>query len=359
MLRTLDRLNRMDLGFNPANLLTLQVAPTRNPVDFFTTLRERVESIPAIQAVAVTSGAPMTTFSTSVHVFPVGPAGISASESIQSHWRIVTAEFFEALEIPLLKGRTFSPQDDERAPKVVVVNRTLARMLWGDDDPIGKRVSPGGGDDYSTVIGVVGDIRSHNPAAGPIPSFYMSGYRGMWSPMTLVIRTAGDWRALIPAIKNAVKSLDPALPVFGIKTMEDLLRERVAQQRTMAGLLASFAALALALAAIGLYGVMAYATSQRTREVGIRKALGAQHVDVIGPLLRDGLFLVAAGTGLGLVMALGVSLTMQGMLTGVAPGDPLTFAATAVLLSAVALLACYIPARRAAKTNPLEALRGE
>jgi putative ABC transport system permease protein len=359
MLRTLDRLNRMELGFNPNNLLTLQVAPPRNQVEFFTTLRERVAALPTVQTVAITSGAPMTTFNTSLNVVPVSPALIPPSESIQSHWRLVTAEFFQTLQIPVLAGRVFTPQDTENAPKVVVVNRTLAKMLWGDEDPVGKRVSPGGGDDYSTVIGVVGDIRSHSPARAPIPTFYMSGYIGMWSPMTLVIRTSGDPRAVLPAVKSAVATLDPTLPVFGITTMGGLVRERVAQQRATAALLTAFAVVALVLAAMGLYGVMAYATSQRTREVGIRKALGAQHVDVVGALLRDGVVLVVAGTGVGLVIALGVSRTMRGMLTGVGPNDPLTFVATAIALAVVTLVACYIPARRAALTNPLDALRGE
>jgi putative ABC transport system permease protein len=359
MLRTMDRLNRMELGFNPTNLVTLQVAPARNQIEFFTALRERVAALPGVQAVAVTSGAPMTTFNTSLNVVPVSPALIPPSQSIQSHWRLVTAEFFQALQIPVLKGRVFSPQDNDTAPKVVVVNRTLATMLWGDDDPIGKRVSPGGGDDYSTVIGVVGDIRSHSPARAPIPTFYMSGYLGMWSPMTLVIRSTGDPRAVIPGVRTIVKSLDPSLPVFGVSTMDGLVQERVAQQRTTAALLTAFACVALVLAATGLYGVMAYATSLRTREVGIRKALGAQQVDVLGALLRDGVLLVIAGTTVGLMIALVVSRSMRGMLTDIGPNDPLTFAATPFVLAIVTLLACYIPARRAARANPLDALRGE
>jgi predicted permease len=359
MLRTLDRLHRTELGFTTTNVLTLQVGPPRNQVEFFTMLRERVAALTGVQAVAVTSGAPMTTFNTSLNIVPVSPALIPPTESIQSHWRLVTAEFFEALQIPVLKGRVFTPQDKHETQKVIIVNRTLATMLWGDEDPIGKRVSPGGGDDYSTVIGVVGDIRSHTPANAPIPTFYMSAYRGMWSPMTLVIRTAGDPRAVIPGVRSAVKSLDPSLPVFNITTMDGLVRERVARQRATAALLAAFASIALTLAAMGIYGVMAYATSQRTREVGIRKALGARHFDVIAPLLRDGVVLVIAGTGLGLAVALIVSRSMRGMLTGVGPNDPLTFAGTAMILAIVTLFACYIPARRAARTSPLEALRGE
>jgi hypothetical protein len=259
----------------------------------------------------------------------------------------------------VLKGRVFTPRDDEKAPKVIVVNRTLATMMWGDEEPVGKRVSPGGGADYSTVIGVVGDIRSHSPALAPMPTFYMSGYRGMWSPMTLVIRTSGDPRSVIPGVRGAVAALDRTVPIFGVTTMHGLVRERVAQQRAVAALLTAFAVVALTLASMGLYGVMAYATSQRTREVGIRKALGAQYLDVIGALLRDGLLLVVGGTAVGLAIALGVGRTMREMLTGVSPRDPLTFVATIVLLSIVTLLACYVPARRAARANPLDALRGD
>ncbi|MEO7275343.1 MAG: FtsX-like permease family protein, partial [Vicinamibacterales bacterium] len=359
MLRTLDRLYRTDLGFNTAQLLTLQVAPAGDHVQFLTTLLERVGAVPGVRSAAVTSGAPMSTANTSVHVFPVGPARIPPSASIQAHWRIVTAGFFHAMEIPLLAGRVFAPGDDGSANKVVIVNRTLATTLWGDGDPIGRRVSPGGGDDYSTVIGVVADIRSHDPAAPPIPSFYMSAYAGMLSPMTLVVRAGDDPLALVPAIRSAVQALDPTAPVFQTKLMADLLGERVAARRTFAGLLAGFAALALALAAVGLYGVMAYATARRTREFGIRKALGARSRDLMGSVLRDAGRLVALGTAAGLVIALGVTRTMRGMLTGVGPGDPLTFVGAALLLTAVTLLACYLPARRATAADPLTALRGE
>jgi putative ABC transport system permease protein len=357
MLRTLDRLHGMDLGFNAARILTVQVEPTRDQIAFFTTLRDRVMAMPGVEAVGVTSGAPMTTFNTSLNVFPAGPALIPPTESIQSHWRIVTAEFFQAMEIPLLKGRTFTPRDDEHAQKVVVVNQTLAKLLWGDGDPIGRRVSPGGGDDYSTVIGVVGDIRSHNPAAAPMPGYYMSAYSGIWGPMTLVIRTNAPASGIVPAIRRELKGLDPTLPLFEIRSMDELVRERVAPQRTVAGLLSSFAVVALLLAAVGIYGVMAYATEQRTREVGLRMALGAQRLDVLTPLMREGAGLIAAGTALGLVLAVGTTPLMRGLLTDVSPGDPLTLAGATLVLTAVSLFACYLPARRALKVHPVVALR--
>jgi predicted permease len=312
-----------------------------------------------VQAVGVTSGAPMNTFNTSLNVFPSGPASIPQTESIQSDWRIVDAEYFRTMEIPIVKGRSFTINDDEHAQKVVIVNETLARMLWGDEDPVGRRVSPGGGDDYSTVIGVAGDTRSHTPALAPSPAYYMSAYNGIWGPMTLMIRTAGPANAIVSSVRSEVKALDPTLPVFEIKSMDDLLRERVTPQRTVAGLLMSFAGVALVLAAVGVYGVMAFSARQRTREVGVRIALGAQRLDVLAPLMRDGATLIVTGAALGLALAFGTTQFMRGLLTDVGPGDPLTFVAATLVLAVVSLGACYVPARRALKVHPIVVLRSE
>jgi predicted permease len=359
MLRTLDRLSRIDLGFTPERILTVQVAPRANPEAFFATLLERVARLPKVDAVGATSGAPMTSGNTSLNVFPVGWAAIPEAKSVQADWRIVSQDYFRAMEVSLLKGRVFTPHDDEAAPKVIIVNRSLAKMLWGDGDPLGRQVNPGGGTSYSTVIGVVDDVRSHNPAVPPAPSYYMSAYRGVWGPMTLVIRTSADAHQLVPLIRTEVKALDPTLPVYQIRTMDDLVRERIAPQRLMASLLAIFASLALLLTVVGIYGVIAYATVQRTREVGIRLALGAQHLHVLGPLVREGAMLIGGGAALGIAIALPVTQLMRGLLTDVSPADPLTFAATTALLTVASLVACYVPARRALRVDPVVALRAE
>jgi putative ABC transport system permease protein len=359
MLRTLQQLYGTDLGFNPANLVTVRVEPTANQIEFLTTLRERIIALPGVQAIGATSGAPMTTFNTSLNVFPAGPALIPRTDSIQSHWRIVTGEFFETMGIRVVKGRTFRPGDDGRAQKVVIVNETLARMLWGAEDPIGRRISPGGGDDYSTVIGVAGDIRSHNPALAPLPSYYMSAYSGIWGPMTLVIRSTADVGGLAAAIRREVKALDPTLPLFDVRTMRDLVTERIRPQRTVTALLTAFAVVAVALAAVGIYGVMAYATEQRRREVGVRMALGARNLDVLSALLREGAGLIAAGIAAGVALALAATRLMTGLLTDVRPGDPLTLAMAVLVLASVSLLACYLPVRRALKIHPVAVLRSE
>lgn len=360
LLRNLDQLRRTDLGYAPENVLTLQLAPTRNREAFFAQLQERVSALPGVRAVGLTTSAPMARGNTSTNVFPVGPALLPETTSIQCEWRIVNADYFRALGTPLLKGRVFRPSDNGKAAKAVVINQALARLLWGDGDPIGRQINPGGGTDYSTVIGIVGDIRSRDPAIAPRPAYFMSAYRGIPPmPMTLALRATGDPRELLPAIRAEVKALDPGVPLAEIKLLDELVSDRLAQPRMQAGVLAGFAALALVLAVIGTYGVMAYAVSQRTREVGIRMALGAQRGDVLRPLMGEGVGLIAAGVILGLAGALAATRLMQSMLTNISVYDPLTFIATTVMLVAAALLACWLPARRAIRIDPLVALRAE
>jgi putative ABC transport system permease protein len=323
------------------------------------TLLERVARLPGVTAVGATSGAPMTSGNTSLNLYPVGAAAIPESKSVQADWRIVSEDYFRAMGIALVKGRVFTAHDNQNAPKRIIVNRTLARLLWGNVDPVGRQVNPGGGTSFSTVIGVVDDVRSHNPGVAPAPTYYMSAYRGIYGPMTLVVRSTAQAEQLVSSIRSEVQNLDATLPIFQIRTMEDLVRSRLAPQRLTTGVLATFAGLALLLAVAGVYGLVAYATAQRTREVGIRLALGARRPDVLRPLMRDGATLILGGIAVGIALALPTMRLMRGFLTDVSPGDPLTLAGTTVLLAAASLAACYVPARRALKVDPIITLRAE
>lgn len=356
--RTLSHLNRVDLGFTPSQVMTARLAPRDRPEAFFADLLARVRAIPEVAMAGAVSNTPMSEGNLSLHVFPVGDARIAATESVQADWRIVTDGYFGAMETPVLAGRDFSMRDDERAPKVIIVNQTLARMVWGDRDPIGRQLDlGGGGGEPATVVGLVRDMRHHNPAVAPPPTYYVPAARGVMGAMTFVIRTDADAVTLMPRIREHVNALDPSLPVYDITTMDALMRQRLAPQRLTAGVLTGFGALALLLAVLGIYGVMAYSTRQRARESAIRLALGATRRNVIWSLVREGGALVAAGAMVGLAAAIPLSRLMDSLLTDVSPGDPLTFAVAVGTLSAAALLACYIPAYRTARTNPLETLR--
>ena len=359
-IRTLTHLSRVDLGFTPSQVMTARLAPRDRPEAFFTDLLARVRAIPTVAMAGAASHVPMSEGNLSLHVFPVGEARIAATESVQADWRIVTDGYFGAMETPLLAGRDFSTRDDERAPKVIIVNQTLARLVWGDRDPVGRQLDlGGGGGEPATVIGLVSDMRHHNPAVAPSPTYYVPAARGVWGAMTMVIRTDADAATLMPRIRDHVNALDPSLPVYDINTMDALMRQRLAPQRLTAGVLTGFGALALLLAVLGIYGVMAYSTRLRARESAIRLALGATRRNVIWSLAREGGALVAAGAVIGFAGAIPISRLMDSLLTDVSPGDPLSLAVAAGVLSAAALLACYIPARRTAHINPVQTLRGD
>lgn len=365
MVRTLDQLRRTHLGFETKSILTLRISPNDDPKAFFTALTDRIEALPGVAAVGLTNSPPMADYNTSLNVFAVGPSRIAPTESIQSEWRLVNDEYFRAMGIPVIQGRVFTKADDGQARRSVVVNQTLSRMLWGDANPIGREINPGGGTTYSTVIGMVGDIRSRDPAVAPTPGYYMSAHRFIWGPMTFAVRARtqpgedADVSRLLPLIRAEVHALDPTLPIFAIETMSGLVDHRLATERLTTGLLGGFALLALILASVGLYGVLAFATEQRTHEVGIRMALGARRIDVVGPIVRDGIRLVVTGLVIGLAVALGVTQLLRSLLTDVSPLDPPAYIGAVVLLGAVSLVACWLPARRAAKVDPMTALRAE
>jgi putative ABC transport system permease protein len=356
--RTLAHLQRVDLGFSPERILTMQVAPRSNPETVMASLLDEVRAIPEVISAGAVSGAPMSDLNLSLHVFPVGPARLAPPESLQADWRIVSDGYFAAMETPVLAGRDVTPRDDETGPKVIVVNETLARLMWGDGNPVGRQLDlGGGGGEPATVVGLVADMRHHDPAVAPTPAYYVPAARGVWGAMTLVVRTAMASDQTAARVRAAVARLDPALPVFDVRSLGSFVRARTAPQRLTALTLVAFGTLAVVLAGLGLYGLLAYSARQRRREHAIRLAFGATPADLRRAALLDGGRLVLAGLTLGLVATAAVTRVMQSLLAGISPTDPAALLGAAAVLTIVASLACWLPARRAARVDPAGALR--
>jgi putative ABC transport system permease protein len=275
--------------------------------------------------------------------------------------RVVGPGYFNTMQIPLVKGRDFTDADHDEAAPVVVISEKAAAHYWPGQDPIGKRLKPGSATDdipWRTVIGVVKDVRQNDFIKQPKPQMYWSYHEVRdFPPNALVVRTQVAPLSLAASVRNVIWSVDKDQPVSEIRTMSDIVSQAVARQRFSMLLLGLFAGLALLLAAVGIYGVMSYSVAQRTREIGIRMALGAQKRDVLGMTLRHGLQLVAIGVVIGIAGAVGLTRLMASLLFGVTATDPGTFAAITIILGGVALLAIYIPAMRSMKVDPVIALR--
>ena len=276
----------------------------------------------------------------------------------------VSPEYFAALRVPLLEGRLLDARDGADAPNSVVVNQAFVRRYFEKEDPIGKRFTAGlgrgtGGPKMWTIVGVIGNTKQRGLASEITPEVTASSLQWPLSTMTLVLRTSVPPLSVASAVRKEVSDLDKNLPLFGVQTMDDLLSAEVASQRFNAGALAGFAALAVLLAAVGIYGVMAYAVSQRTREMGVRIALGAGAGNVLRMILSQGLRLAVIGVALGLVASFALTRLMTGLLFGVKPTDPGTFGLVTGALLAVAVIACWIPAWRATRVDPVIALRYE
>ena len=269
--------------------------------------------------------------------------------------------YFAAMSIPLQNGRVFTDRDRKGAPLAVVINHTLALMFFQNENPVGKRlyIEWGHPKDTYEIIGVVGDVRQTSMDRDPKPGVFLSTLQEPTSPVNLVIRSQGDPAKLTKAIQAEIHALDRNIPISDVKTMEDYVSESVAAPRFNMILLAGFAALALVLAALGVFGVVSYSVAQRTQEVGIRRALGAEAGNVMRLVLAHGMSLTAAGVALGLAGAFGLTRFVESLLFDIAPTDPVTFSSVAVLLSVVAFVASYLPARRAARVDPMVALRHE
>jgi putative ABC transport system permease protein len=282
------------------------------------------------------------------------------AEHLTTEIRWVSANYFSVMEIPLKTGRTFTEQDNSLALGVVIINESMARRFWPGESPLGKRISIDWENGrWLSIVGIVGDVKEFGLDAETKPEMCMP-YSQAASPwMSLAVRTSSDPMSMLPALQGQIHSLDKDLPPFDIKTMEQWLEDSLASRRFSMVLLGLFAALALILAAVGIYGVVSYAVAQRTHEIGVRMALGATRRSVLVMVIRNGLVLTAMGVALGLAGASALTRLLARLLYDVKPTDPMTFGAVALLLVGVTLLACYIPARRATKVDPMVALRYE
>jgi len=357
--RSFVRLLHVDPGFTTENVLSVSLRPTGDAASFYARLIDRVAALPAVAGAGVISALPLTEGNTSLNVFPEGDSPLPAGQSIQANWRLVDGGYFSALRIPLLRGRTFAGLSPDEARRSVVISASLARSLWGGLDPIGRRLDPGGGRRFLTVIGVVGDVRSEKLGVEPAPTFYWSMHNFIYGPMHLVVRSTGDLAPLLPAVRAAIKSLDPAVPVFRVRTLAALRATSLEQERILLALLAAFTGAALLLAALGTYGVISFAVQRRTAEFGIRLALGAQSADILRLVLGQGLRLVLVGAAFGLAGAFFAARLLAALLYRTEAVDPLSYALATGLLGLIALGAAFLPARRATRVDPMIALRAE
>ena len=279
-------------------------------------------------------------------------------QALNADFRLVNTNYFSALRIPLLRGRNFTEQEVRESKQVTIVSKQLVDTVFPNEDPMGKRLVSGMSGVAFEIIGVVGDIRHNSLGVQPYPAIYFptldfAGRRN------LVVRTQNDPLSIVGAVRQEVKAMDPDQPISAVKRMSDWVDSSVSSQRYSTTLLATFAALAMILAATGIYGVMSYTVAQRTHEIGVRMALGARRRDVLKLVVRHGMLLTLVGVLVGVAGALGLTRVMASLLFGVTAKDPLTFVAVAGLLSAVAFIACFVPALRATKVDPLVALRYE
>jgi len=370
LIQSLWRLRQVSPGFKSQNVLAFNLAlpdlkyTTEKQAQFFQDLKAHMESLPGVQSAAVVEPLPLggDHFSLS---FETEGRPIRKGDQPSADFFLVGPGYFRTMGIAQIKGRDFTDRDQHKSPQVIIVSETFARQFFPGEDPLGKRIKPG----ISTfendkpqmreIVGVVADVKNLSLGAEPKPAFYEPHAQVPFSQMTVVLQTKSDPHSLITAVTNEVNSMDRELPVFGTKTMDEYLSASVAAPRFNTTLLAIFAAVALVLTIVGLYGVMSYSVAQRTNEIGIRMALGAQTSDVLSLIVRQGFKLVLLGLAIGLFGAFWLMRVIASLLFGVTAKDPLTFAAVAGLLAAVALLACYLPARRAARVDPMVALRYE
>lgn len=368
LVQSLANLQRVRLGFDPHGLMTFQLAPpvAKYPLpdkapEFYRALLESLQSIPGAHGAAASTGIPFGAGNYSTHpMFTTDPSLLPAASAVPIDWRSVSAGYFATMRIPLLRGRNFTDADTNKPPLVMIVSQATARKFWGDADPIGKTLRPTAKPEIAfTIVGVVGDVRDTVLNREALSLYYSIPERGAAALMDVVVRTDGSPEALLPAIRQKVHELDPELALANVSTMDQWLSNSAAQPRLNSVLLSVFAIIALVIAAIGIYGVLAYSVNQRTREIGLRMALGATPASVLQLIVSEGMKVVLVGVGVGLIGNLALGRAVSSLVYGVRVHDPATFSLVAIVLTATAFAACVIPARRASRLDPMVALREE
>jgi putative ABC transport system permease protein len=364
MIRSFVAMLRGDVGFNPQSVLSFQLWRDGSKYseaqkrDFYDQLLKRLESLPGVVAAGATNILPMSGNRTD-NTFEIVGRPFEKGKAPAADYRVVTPGYFSAVGMSLRRGRGFAAGDSEQAPGVVIINETFARRFFSNQEAIGQRIIPGGADKPMEIVGVVGDVKDRDLDRVPSPGFYVPHAQDPWADMGVALRVSAEPTALTAAARDEVMKLDPAQPISNLKTLERMIHERTAPKRLMTATMGVFAAIALLLAGVGLYAVMAYTVSQRTHEIGVRLALGARGGDILRLITWQGLKLTLVGLALGVVGAFALTRFMAPLLYGVTATDPLTFILISFSLAGVAMLACWIPARRATKVDPMIALRCE
>lgn len=369
LVKSFMRVQEINPGFNPQGLLTMSLslpdlkyseAPQR--ANFYKQLLGDIRNLPGVQSVGATSVLPLSGGGSSGS-FRIEGREIPQGQSMPhgARWA-VTPDYYKTMGIPIIRGRYFEERDTADSNQVTIIDESLAKKYWPNEDPVGKRISfegPANNRIWREIVGIVGHVKHSDLEGESRAQYYIPHQQRSQQGMTIVIRTQGDPNSLAGVVRGVVKNADGNLPIFRVRTMDQFVADSMAQRRFAMLLIGIFAGLALLLAAIGLYGVMAYSVTQRTHELGLRMALGAQASDVLKLVVKQGMLLAMIGLGIGVIGALLLSRLMKTLLFNVSATDPLIFVAIAAALAAVALIACFFPARRATKVDPMVALRYE
>jgi putative ABC transport system permease protein len=367
MIKSFWSLQNVNPGFNPANTLTMMVnlAPAKYSEphqvrDFYDLLLKRIETLPGVQSVGAVTNLPLTSTVVRFRFTIDGRPPATPGERLVATTGAVNSNYFRAIGIPLLKGRYFTEQDRDKSPPVIIINDTMARRHWSGEDPIGRRVTlPSLGGISREIVGVVGDIKHSGLDTESGAQMYLPYPQQPWNFMSLVVRAQSDPAKMAGAVRHEITALDTNQSAYDVKTMQQVVSESVSQPRLYTLLLGVFAAVAMILAAVGIYGVMNYLVTQRIHEIGIRMALGAQASHIFKMIVGQGMLLVLIGVVAGLVAAFLLTRIMESLLFGVSARDLATFMGIPIVLAVVAFLSIYVPARRAMRVNPMVALRQE
>jgi len=378
LLRTLRDLFQENPGFNPTQVVTANIElpnPNESEADpyldiprranFDRELLRRMKAIPGVELAAITEALPGTNTNPSavggvaIEGFAIEDRPVESSENLSAERIRISPDYFKVLQASLLRGRSFSEGDEDGKPLVAIIDESTAHKYWPSSDPLGRRVRFGRDSTkpWRTVVGIVKDIRNDGLDIDGVPHIYVSTYQDSSKRLSVVLRTSLPATLLEPQIRHEIQSIDPGLPVFGVSSMNGVLDRSLASRRFSADLVGGFAGLAVLLASIGIYGLLAYMVGQRSREIGIRMALGARRDDILRMFLRKGVALAGVGIVAGVVFSAFTASMMASLLYGVRPHDPVVFLIVPLLLLAVAALASYFPARRATNVNPMFALR--